>query len=234
MIPPERHLQIGALIFPGLDQMDFTGPFEVLSRVPNSTFHVFGKTKAPVRDARGLLLTPEISFSELPALDVLVVPGGGGVNALMEDEETLDVLRRQAEGALCLFSICTGALLLGAAGLLAGRRATTHWASHDFLPKFGATAVDARIVVDGNLVTAAGVTSGLDAALRVVALLRGDEAAEAIQLYLEYSPEPPFASGSPASAPPAVTALVRNQLRAVTEERRQITDRVAERLARKA
>lgn len=234
MLPPDRHLQIGALVFPAMDQMDFTGPFEVLSRTPNSTFHVFGKTTAPVRDARGLVLTPEKSFADLPGLDVLVVPGGSGVNALMEDEETLALLRRQSSGALCTFSICTGALLLGAAGLLEGRRATTHWASHDLLPKFGAQAIDTRIVVESNLVTAAGVTSGIDAALRVVAILRGDEAAQAIQLYLEYSPEPPFSSGSPKSAPPTVADRVREQLRAVTEERRQISDRVAERLARKA
>jgi cyclohexyl-isocyanide hydratase len=234
MIPPERHLHIGALIFPGMDQMDFTGPFEVLSRTPNSRFYVFGKTTSPVRDARGLVLTPEKSFADLPPLDVLVVPGGGGVNALMEDDETLAFLRRQAGGVSCLFSVCTGALLLGAAGLLAGRRATTHWASHDLLPQFGAQAVDARVVVDGNLVTAAGVTSGLDAALQVVAILRGDEAAQGIQLYLEYSPDPPFASGSPKSAPPAVAAQVRDQLRAVTEERHRITGRVAARLARPA
>lgn len=232
MIPPDRHLAIGAFIFPALDQMDFTGPFEVLSRTPNSTFHIFGKTTAPVRDARGLLLTPDKAFDDVPALDVLVVPGGSGVNALMEDPETLTVLKRLAGSATCVFSICTGALILGAAGLLKGRRATTHWASHDLLPKFGATGVDARVVVDGNLVTAAGVTSGIDAALRVVSMLRGDESAQAIQLYLEYSPEPPFQSGSPATASRAVAALVRDQLREVTEDRRHIAERVAERLAR--
>jgi cyclohexyl-isocyanide hydratase len=231
MVPPERHLRIGALIFPALDQLDFTGPFEVLSRTPNSTFHIFARTADPVRDTRGLVLTPDKTYADVPALDVLVVPGGRGVNALMEDGETLSLLRRLAGGAACVFSICTGALLLGAAGLLKGRKATTHWASHDLLPQFGAIAVNGRIVVDGPLVTAAGVTSGLDAALRVVALLRGDEAAQAIQLYLEYSPEPPFACGSPCSAPPAIAGRVREELREITEERRKITSRVAQRLA---
>jgi len=232
MLAPEHHLHIGAFIFPALDQMDFTGPFEVLSRTPNSTFHIFGKTTEPVRDARGLVLTPEKGFDEVPDLDVLIVPGGSGVNALMEDAETLEALRGLAAKVTCLFSVCTGALVLGAAGLLKGRRATTHWASHDLLPKFGAIGVDERVVVDGNLVTAAGVTSGIDAALMVLSILRGNEAAEAIQLYLEYSPDPPFHSGSPATAPAAVAVQVREQLREVTEERRLIADRVAARLAR--
>jgi cyclohexyl-isocyanide hydratase len=234
MIPPDRHLQIGALIFPDMQQLDFTGPFEVLSRMANSTFHIFGKTAAPVRDVGGLLLTPELGFDDVTAFDVLVIPGGSGVNALMEDDETLAVVKRLAGTATCIFSICTGSLVLGAAGLLKGRRATTHWASHHMLPKFGAIGVDSRIVVDGDLITAAGVTSGIDGALCVVSHLRGDEAAQAIQLYLEYTPDPPFHSGSPATAPASVAALVREQLRKVTEERQQIVERVAERLAQSA
>lgn len=229
MIFEDRHLEIGALIFEELDQMDFTGPFEVLSRLPDSTFHIFGKTKAPVKDARGLVLTPTSDFATLPKLDVLVVPGGSGVNRLMEDEDTLDFLRRQSGGLECLFSVCTGALLLGAAGLLAGRRATTHWASHDLLSSFGAHPVDGRVVEDGRLVTAAGVTSGIDAALRVAALLRGDAVAQELQLYLEYRPEPPFHAGCPQTAPPEIVARLRAQMRGVIDERREIARRVAAR-----
>lgn len=227
MAPEDHHLHIGAFIFEEMDQMDFTGPFEVLSRVPNSTFHIFGKTLAPIRDARGLILTPTTDFETVPRLDVLVVPGGNGVNRLMEDAPTLEFLRHRAAEAEIIFSICTGALLLGAAGLLRGRRATTHWAAHEFLADLGALPVDARIAIDGNLITAAGVTSGLDAALRVAALLRGDTAAQVIQLYLEYQPDPPFASGSPLTAPAEVVSRVREQAAKSVEERRAISQRLA-------
>src|SRR6476620_11415932 len=176
LVPDHIHLQIGGLLFPELDQADFTGPFEVLSRIPNSTFHILGKSTDPVRDARGLLLTPAKTLSEAPQLDLLLVPGGGGVNAMMEDEAMLTFIRRQAAGARIVMSVCTGALLCGAAGLLKGRRATTHWASFHLLPFFGAIPVNQRVVVDGEMVFAAGVTSGIDGALRVAAELRGDEA----------------------------------------------------------
>ena len=175
-------LSIGGLVFEEMDQADFTGPFEVLSRVPDSSFQVIGKTKEPVHDVKGLILTPTLALSEAPQLDVLLVPGGNGVNALMEDDEVLCFLRNQAAGSKIVLSVCTGALLCGAAGLLKGRRATTHWASHGLLSLFGAVPVDARVVEDGSLVTAAGVTSGIDAALRVAAMLRGDAVAQRIQL----------------------------------------------------
>ena len=230
MIPEDRHLEIGAFVFDEMDQLDFAGPFEVLSRVSNSSFHIFGKTGGPVRDVRGLVITPTMEFSKVPNLDVLIVPGGNGVNPLMEDTVTLEFLRRQAAGAACLFSICTGSLLLGAAGLLRGRRATTHWASYEFLTSFGAQPVDKRVVVEGNLVTAAGVTSGIDGALWVAALLRGETEAKAIQLYLEYAPEPPFDCGSPHKAPAEMVARFRNEARGLIEERREITRRIAARL----
>lgn len=234
MTPRARPLRIGGLLFPGLDQADFTGPFEVLSRVPNSEFLVLGPDRSPVRDGRGLVLTPQLGFAEAPALDVLLVPGGAGVNALMENEPTLDFLRRQAAGARLVLSVCTGALLLGAAGLLRGRRSTTHWASHHLLPLFGAIPVDERVVVDGTLITAAGVTSGLDGALRAAALLRGDQAAQEIQLYMEYAPAPPFDSGSPQTAPAAVLASVQDSLHDLTREREVISRRVAARLGMQA
>jgi len=222
-------LQIGGLLFPRLDQTDFTGPFEVLSRLPDAVFHVLGKDGTPVRDAKGLILTPEETLAEAPQLDVLVVPGGAGVNALLEDDEVLDFVRAQAADARHVLSVCTGALVCGAAGLLRGRRATTHWASFHLLELFGAVPVGQRVVVDGNLVTTAGVTAGFDGALRVAALLCGDRGAQEIQLSLEYAPEPPFASGSPETAPPDVLESARESLRQVVDERLAIIRRIVAR-----
>jgi cyclohexyl-isocyanide hydratase len=159
MIPHEVHLQIGLLLFEGLDQIDLTGPFEVLSQIPNSTYRIYGKTVRTVRDVRGLRLTPDAILSYAPPLDVLHVPGGFGQEALMEDAEVLSWIRQQAAGACSIFSVCTGALLCGAAGLLKGRRATTHWASLHLLPFFGAIPVDERVVVDGSYLFAAGVSA---------------------------------------------------------------------------
>ncbi len=223
-------LLIGGFIFPGLDQADFTGPFAVLARLPDAEFHIIGRDTSPVRDAKGLVLTPEIGFEQTPPLDVLLVPGGSGVNELMEDDITLAFLKKQMAGARLVLSVCTGALLLGAAGLLKGRRATTHWASHHLLPMFGATPVDERVVVDHRLITTAGVTSGLDGALRAAAILRGEAAAQGIQLYLEYNPAPPFDSGSPAAAPADVLATVKASLQSVVAERLAISRRVSARL----
>ncbi|HXP31082.1 MAG TPA: DJ-1/PfpI family protein [Stellaceae bacterium] len=228
MIAQDIHLQIGSLLFEGLDQIDLTGPFEVLSRIPNSTYRIFGKTAAPTRDLRGLRLTPDAVLAEAPQLDLLHVPGGFGQEALMNDEHVLAWIRDQAAGVRCLFSVCTGALICGAAGLLKGRRATTHWASMHLLPFFGAIPVDERVVTDGNIVCAAGVTAGIDGALRVAADLRGAELAQAIQLSLAYAPEPPFSSGTPESAPPSVLEQLRLSYRMVTEHREQTARRVAE------
>jgi cyclohexyl-isocyanide hydratase len=230
MIPADTHLQIGALLFEGIDQIDLTGPFEVLSRLPNSTYRIFGKGGAAVRDGRGLRLAPDAALAETPKLDVLHIPGGFGQEGVMDDEEVLGWVRRQAQGARLVFSVCTGALICGAAGLLKGNRATTHWASFHLLPLFGAIPVNQRVVIDGNLVSAAGVTSGIDGALRVAAMLRGDEAAQTIQLAIEYAPEPPFASGTPETAPPAVLASARQSMRAITEQRERTARRVAQRL----
>ena len=220
-------LQIGALLFPRMDQADFTGPFEVFSQLPNSQLHILAKEKSPIRDARNLILTPQEMLQEAPQLDVLLIPGGAGVNALMEDDEVLNFVRRQAAGTKIVMSVCTGALVLGAAGLLKGRRATTHWASHHLLQLFGATPEDARVVVDGNLVTTAGVTAGFDGALRVVAILRGDAAAQQIQLYLQYAPEPPFNCGDPKSAPHEVLRAAQQSIQELIRQRSEIVMRVA-------
>lgn len=230
MFPDDVHLQIGSLLFEGLDQIDLTGPFEVLSRIPNSTYRVYGKTTRPVRDIKGLRLTPDAALADAPPLDVLHVPGGFGQEALMEDEDVLAWIGEQAAGACSIFSVCTGALLCGAAGLLKGRRATTHWASFHLLPFFGAIPVNERVVVDGSYVLAAGVTAGIDGALRLAAELRGDDVAQAIQLHMAYAPEPPFNSGTPETAPPAIVEQARQSVRGITAQREATARRVAARL----
>ena len=230
MIPNDTHLHIGSLLFEGIDQIDLTGPFEVLSRIPNATYRIYGKTTEPVRDLKGLRLTPDAALADAPQLDVLHVPGGFGQEALMEDTEMLDWIRRQAAGARSIFSVCTGALLFGAAGLLKGKRATTHWASFHLLPLFGAIPVNERVVLDGNWVFAAGVTAGIDGALRLAAKLRGDDAARAIQLYMVYAPEPPFDSGTPETAPAAILAQARQSVAGITAQREATAQRAAARL----
>jgi cyclohexyl-isocyanide hydratase len=230
MIPHDTHLHIGSLLFEGIDQIDLTGPFEVLSRIPNATYRIYGKAAAPVRDLKGLRLMPDASLADAPPLDVLHVPGGPGQEALMEDTEVLGWIRQQAAGACAIFSVCTGALLCGAAGLLRGRRATTHWASFHLLPYFGAIPVNQRVVVAGAWVFAAGVTAGIDGALRLAAELRGDEAAQTIQLDMVYAPEPPFHSGTPETAPPAILQHARQSLRAITARREETARRVAKKL----
>jgi cyclohexyl-isocyanide hydratase len=230
MIPPETHLQIGSLLFNGIDQIDLTGPFEVLARIPNSTYRLYGKTGDTIRDLKGLRITPDAPMSEAPQLDVLHIPGGSGQEGLMEDEEVLGWIREQAAGAHTIFSVCTGALVAGAAGLLVGRRATTHWASFHLLRYFGAVPVNERVVVDGNWIFAAGVTAGIDGALRLAAELRGDDAAKAIQLHMVYAPEPPFDSGTPETAPPEILAQTRESLSAITRQREATAQRIAERL----
>ncbi|MDH2386204.1 DJ-1/PfpI family protein [Bradyrhizobium sp. CER78] len=230
MIAHDVHLRIGSLLFEGVDQIDLTGPFEVLSRIPNSTYRIYARTMEPVRDLKGLRLTPDATLADAPPLDVLHVPGGFGQEAVMEDAEVLGWIREQAAGACHIFSVCTGALLCGAAGLLRGRRATTHWASFHLLPYFGATPVNARVVVDGSFVFAAGVTAGIDGALRLAAELRGDDAARVIQLYMAYAPEPPFNSGTPETAPPEILQQTRHATRAITAQREETARRVAARL----
>ena len=202
-------IEIGSLLFDGIDQIDLTGPFEVLSRMPGARHRLYAKSLDPVRDVMGLRLLPDATLAEAPRLDVLHVPGGPGQETLMQDEEVFSWLRAKAADASRVLSVCTGALLLGGAGLLRGRRATTHWASHDLLPKFGAVAVDARVVVDGHWIFAAGVTAGIDGALTLAAGLCGDEVAQRIQLDIAYAPEPPFDSGTPERAPVEVLAAAR-------------------------
>jgi cyclohexyl-isocyanide hydratase len=230
MIPDSTPLLIGALMYEGMDQIDFTGPFEALSRVPNSAYQSYAKTAAPVRDLNGLRLIPDAALAAAPQLDVLHVPGGLGQEALMEDQEVLAWIKKQAAGSRYVLSVCTGALLCGAAGLLRGRRATTHWSALHLLQFFGAVPVNERVVVDATYIFAAGVTAGIDGALRLAAELRGDEVAQAIQLDLVYAPEPPFDSGTPERAPPEILRRARQSYREITARREQTARRIAAQL----
>ncbi|KQO72264.1 DJ-1/PfpI family protein [Methylobacterium sp. Leaf89] len=215
-------LTIGLLAFPDVQQLDLTAPYEVFVGIPEARVHLVAADRAPVTSSTGLVLAPTLAMADCPQLDVLCVPGGLGVNRLMRDAAVLAFLRDQAGGARYVTSVCTGALVLGAAGLLRGRRATTHWASLDLLAAFGAIPVAERVVRDGTLLTGGGVTAGIDFALTLAAELAGRPAAEAIQLGLEYAPAPPFAAGTPAGADPAVLAAVRGRLAAGRAERERI------------
>jgi cyclohexyl-isocyanide hydratase len=198
---------IGFVIFPDLTQLDFTGPQQVLARLPQSAMHIVAKSAAPVPSDSGLSLVPTHTFENCPRLDLICIPGGiTGVVRAMGDRETIAFVQRQSSTAKYVTSVCTGAFVLGAAGLLKGRRATTHWAFTELLPLVGATYEKKRVVKDGNLITAGGVTSGIDFGLRVVADLAGDTVAQGIQLSLEYDPDPPFASGHPDRASESVMA----------------------------
>jgi cyclohexyl-isocyanide hydratase len=199
---------IGFVIFPDLTQLDFTGPLQVLNRLPESKTHIVAKTLEPVPSDCGLSLMPTATFRDCPQLDLICVPGGFGVVRAMTDPETVGFVKRQAIAASYITSVCTGAFVLGAAGLLNGRRATTHWAYTDLLPAVGATFEKARVVWDGNVVTAGGVTSGIDFALQIVAGIAGEDVAQTIQLMIEYDPAPPFASGHPDRAPEAIRQRV--------------------------
>ena len=210
-----RPLSVGCLIFGQMDQIDFTGPFEVLSRMPDTAVQTIAKEISPVRDVQGLRLSPDVSIADAGLFDVLLVPGGYGQQALMHDEEVLELIREHVGSERLLFSVCTGALLCGAAGVLMGRRVTTHWSAQHLMPYYGAVLVDARVVVDGNFISAAGVTAGLDAALVLVSLLRGDAAAQEIQLAIEYAPNPIFDSGTPESAPAQVLESFQNKYKPI-------------------
>jgi cyclohexyl-isocyanide hydratase len=230
---PTQPLTIGLLLFPKLTQLDLTGPYEVFVRVPAATIHLIWKTRDPVGSDRGLAILPTAMFETCPTLDVIVVPGGPGQVELMDDAETLDFLRRMATHCRLVTSVCTGSLVLGAAGLLRGYRATCHWASLE-LAMLGAEPVAERIVRDRNRITGAGVTSGIDFALAVVSELVTPAVAEAIQLQIEYDPAPPFRSGSPRTASPELVAATRAGMSDLMQRRRAATDRAAVRLARSA
>jgi cyclohexyl-isocyanide hydratase len=201
--------KINLLLFAGVTQLDLTGPYEVLVRMPGARVELVGATIDPVVTDRGLTILPTTTIEAAPACDLLVVPGGPGTDDAMLDADWVGFVRDQAHKARWIFGICTGSLLLGAAGLLCGKRAGGHWLARDLLAEFGATVVENRMVVDGNIFTSGGVTAGIDMAFRVVAEIAGEEAAKRIQLQIEYDPEPPFRSGTPFTASPETIAAQR-------------------------
>lgn len=222
--------RIGLLLFPDITQLDMTGPYEVFTKLPGAEVHLVWKSLDPVTANGGMKITPTITFATCPQLDVVCVPGGPGMNPLLNDEQTLAFLRKQAAGARYVTSVCTGALVLGAAGLLKGKRAATHWMSRDMLKAFGATPVAQRVVVDGNVVTGGGVTAGIDFALTVAAEAFGEDLAKAIQLGIEYDPHPPFAAGSPEGAGPTLVEKARAGASKRQAERAEAVARAAARL----
>jgi len=223
-----RH--IGMMIFPRLTQLDMTGPYEVLARLPDTKVHLIARTLDPVTTDRGMQIVPTVTYETCPPLDVVMVPGGPGQQDLMEDEVALAFLRRQAAGAQYVTSVCTGSLVLGAAGLLKEKRATCHWAALEHLRPLGAIPVAEKVVVDGNVVTGAGVTSGIDFALSLAAILDGEALAREIQLQIEYDPAPPFDSGSPKTARPETLASLKAKLTTLNAQRAEVAARVGRKL----
>lgn len=224
-------LTIGILVFDGITQLDATGPYEVLTRIPAATVLLIARTGRVVR-AGGLRLVPDATLADCPQLDVLCVPGGRGIDELLLDDAVLAFVRRQARRARYVTSVCTGSLLLGAAGLLRGRRAACHWLSLPLLTAFGARASSRRVVTDGKFITAGGVTAGLDFGLRLAAVLAGRRCAEAIELALQYDPQPPFRTGTPRLAGPRTTAHVAARQSAFQARRAEIVAVAARRLRR--
>jgi cyclohexyl-isocyanide hydratase len=214
---------IGFVIFPDLTQLDFTGPLQVLSRLPQSVTHIVAKSAAPVPSDCGLGLVPTHTFASCPPLDLICIPGGSeGVAGIINDSETIDFVRQKAGAAKYVTSVCTGAFVLGVAGLLKGRRATTHWAYTDLLPLVGATHEKATVVKDGNVITGGGVTAGIDLGLSVIAEIAGETTARRVQLGIEYDPAPPFDSGNPDKAPTLKSELLSaryNEFRAMYRTR---------------
>jgi cyclohexyl-isocyanide hydratase len=221
---------IGLLLFPRLTQLDLTGPFEVFKRIPGATVHLIWKDLEPIHADSGLGLLPTTTMADCPPLDVICVPGGPGVAELMEDAAVLDFLRKAAANAQYVTSVCTGSLVLGAAGLLKGKRATSHWMSRDLLKSFGAEPVAERVVTDGNVITGGGVTAGIDFGLAIAGAAFGRKVAEAIQLSIEYDPHPPFDAGSPRTAEPALVKDVSARSAARQQERLAIVQRAAARI----
>lgn len=215
-------LNFGILCFPNVQQLDLTGPYEVFASAPNTKVELVWKNLDPIRSATGLMLQPDVSFAEAADYDVICIPGGDGVNALLTDTETLNFVKAKAARARFITSVCTGSLVLGQADLLKGKRATSHWGARDFLSHFGAIPTEGRVVRDGNVITAGGVTSGIDFGLTILAELFGDAVAQSVQLSLEYAPAPPFNAGLPETAPTQIVAQARSRIAAAREKRKAL------------
>jgi cyclohexyl-isocyanide hydratase len=222
--------RIGMLLFPRMTQLDLTGPYEVLARLPDTKVELVSRTMEPVTTDRGMQIVPTVTYTDCPVLDVIMVPGGAGQQDLMEDEAALAFLRKTAAAAKYVTSVCTGSLVLGAAGLLKGKRATSHWSVVDQLALLGAIPTHERVVVDGNVVTGAGVVSGIDFALRLAVILDGEQIARDLQLQIEYDPDPPFDCGSPKRAPADMLERLKARSAKLTEERRVTAARAGKKL----
>jgi len=221
-------LQIGLLVFDNITQLDMTGPYEVFIKYPDVSVDLVSHSIDPITAAGGMKIIPNTTYADCPQLDIVCVPGGAGMNRLLNDTATHDFLRLQAPGAQYVTSVCTGSLVLGAAGLLVGRRATTHWMSHEMLSEFGAIPVNERVVIDGKVVTGGGVTAGIDFALTLASILFDDELAKKIQLGIEYNPAPPFVSGSPDTADAETVESMRRASAPRQSERLELVQQAAE------
>ena len=224
-------LRVVFLVYPNVTQLDLTGPAQVLSRLGNSTVDLVWKTRDPVQTDSGFALLPTATLDETETADILCIPGGFGCVDVMHDDEALDWVRSVGSGVQWLTSVCTGSLILGAAGLLQGYRATSHWAWRDDLKLFGAEPVAERVVFDRNRVTGGGVTAGIDFALALTAKIRGERFAQAIQLGLEYDPHPPFSAGSPEAAGKELVEAVRERSSRMAPDREERVRAAAERMA---
>lgn len=223
-------MNVAMLTFPKMTQLDLTAPFEVFARAPDTQVHLVWKSIEPVEADWGMRIASTATFKTCPPCEILCVPGGFGTMALMEDEEVLDFLRRQAVTAQWITSVCTGSLVLGAAGLLRGYRSACHWTSLEYLALFGAIPVSERVVFDRNRASGGGVTAGIDFALCLVAQIHGEEVARRIQLDMEYDPAPPFASGSPRTADPGMVRTLLEGRKSFLDRRREACERAATRL----
>ncbi|PKA17084.1 DJ-1/PfpI family protein [Leptospira haakeii] len=229
----QEPFNIGLLIFPDLTPLDFVGPYEVFSRMKNSKVYVIAETKEPIPSERGLFILPDRTLDENLDLDLVLVPGGLGVNRLMENEKILGWLKEKSKTSKYISSVCTGSLVLAAAGLLNGYKATTHWLSLDVLKLFpGIDVKEDRVIIDRDRITGGGVTAGIDFALQVVAEIQGRKAAEEIQLMIEYNPEPPFLSGHPKTAKPDLVSETMTSKKKGQDLRKEIAVRSIARLSK--
>jgi len=213
---------IGMVLFPNLTQLDLTGPYEVFGRLPSTKVLLIGESLAPVKSDNGLLLTPDTTFENAPEVDIIFVPGGRGIFEAMQSESLLNFLKQQAVNAKYITSVCTGSLILAAAGLLNGYQATTHWLSLDLLRLFNIEVLEERVVIDRNRITGGGVTAGIDFGLSVVAKLFGENVAKETQLMMEYNPQPPFNSGSPKTADSEIVERVVESRKEIQKERAEL------------
>lgn len=226
-----KSFKIGLLVFPQITQLDMTGPLQVFSSLPDAEVLLVWKNREPVPSDTVLTIAPTTTFADCPQLDVICVPGGYGTDELMSDDEVLEFLRHQAAGAQFVTSVCTGSIVLGAAGLLKGYSAATHWSAVEALSVLGATLSRERVCIDRNRITGGGITAGIDLGLTVVARLIDRQTAEAIQLRMEYNPAPPFNAGSPDTAPPEVLKILQSRMKAAQDHRITLAKRAAARLS---